>query len=146
MCNVFYVGSDSPLPTLKWDEKNPQYYLSDSEPDDGISIAKQHFTKKYVYYAGSHEGCGCGFIYGPEDDAKELEIRKKSVKGLVSTIEKALELSDTAELLVTWASRERQSPSRRLEMTPGQLLCDDFPLDEKDFVTFRKSKMSNQAL
>jgi hypothetical protein len=129
---MLYLGSDVPLQTSEWKKKSPGFFLSGSDGD--IKKAKRHFTTSYVYYAGSHEGCGCGFFYDQDDDPEDYEIRKTSVCGLVDSIQQALRTTSKAELLVTWVGSEKKAPSRRLEMKPYELLAKEFPLDENDFV------------
>jgi hypothetical protein len=68
MCYMLYLGSDVPLPTSKWRKESPGFFLSDTE--DEIQVARRHFSKHHVYYAGSHEGCGCGFFFGEFDDRR----------------------------------------------------------------------------
>jgi hypothetical protein len=65
---MLYLGSDVPLPTSKWRKESPGFFLSDTE--DEIQVARRHFSKHHVYYAGSHEGCGCGFFFGEFDDRR----------------------------------------------------------------------------
>ncbi|MGI6300651.1 MAG: hypothetical protein ACOX52_06305 [Verrucomicrobiota bacterium] len=55
-------------------------------------------------------------------------------------IEQALASSDSAELLVTWADCAKKKPKRRLDMNPQELLGDEFPLEEQDFVVFRRNR------
>ena len=66
MCYMFYLGSDVPLPTSEWQKESPAFHLSSCGEE--IKEVKRHFTKPEVYYAGSHEGCGCGFFFDKNDD------------------------------------------------------------------------------
>src|SRR4051812_45959015 len=62
MCMVVYIASDYPLPTSSWDEARPRFHVTElSERDEPV---RRQFSKPCAYYAGSHEGCGCGFQYG----------------------------------------------------------------------------------
>ena len=135
MCYELFLGSDVPLPTSEWRKEAPGFYLTDS--DRGIRKAERHFSKSHVYYAGSHEGCGCGFFFDPEVDPDGYEDDRNAVKELVAMINQALRTSASVELLVTWAGHEKRPPTRRLEMKPEDLLAEAFPLEEGDFVTFR---------
>ncbi len=141
MCYMLYLGSDVPLPTSEWRKEAPGFYLSDSGRDGDVPKASRHFSKPHVYYAGSHEGCGCGFFFGEFDDPEEYGQSKDSARDLVDMIDQALASSDSAELLVTWAACEKKKPKRELEMNPYELLKDEFPLEEQEFVVFsRKNK------
>ncbi|MDY7109512.1 MAG: hypothetical protein SYC29_12830 [Planctomycetota bacterium] len=136
MCYILFLGSDVPLPTSAWRKEAPAFFLSDTDPGSKV---KRHFSTSHVYYAGSHEGCGCGFFYDQEDDPEEYEIRKASVRDLVSAIQLALRSAPKVELLVTWTGDEKKPPKRRLNMLPHELLGTKFPLDENDFVTIMES-------
>lgn len=140
MCFMLYLASDVPLPTSEWKKEANGFFLSEAKQLGDIPTALRHFSKPHVYYAGSHEGCGCGFFFGKDDDPEEYEKRKDSVRGLVNTIKQVLSSSDSAELLVTWVACENEKPKRRLELTPQELLGKEFPLEEQDFVVFTKKK------
>jgi hypothetical protein len=143
VCYVLYIGSDVPLPVGKFDSKHPSFYLSDiddfySTGDDRIARVRCFFTKKNIYYAGSHTNCGCGFFYNSYDEPSEYKDNKNSAILLKNTISAALEHSETVELLISWANKEDTQPVKVYEMTPEQLIQEAFPLDEFHFVTFRK--------
>ncbi len=138
MCYMVYIGSDTPLPTSQWDEKSPEFFLSDCE--DSIKEVKKHFSKKYIYYAGAHTNCGCGFFYNEEyHDQDEIEQERNSVRKLIRMLELALESRPNVELIVAWAGEEDKPPKRKMKMTPGRLLDKNFPLEEGDFVIFSKA-------
>lgn len=137
MCYMLYLGSDAPLPTSEWKKDGPALFLSETDP--AAKTARRHFSTSHVYYAGSNEGCGCGFFYDRDDDPEGYEIRKSSVRGLVEAIQLALESCPKAELLVTWAGNEKKPPERRLDMQPQDLLGSQFPLEENDFATFTRT-------
>ena len=62
MCLAIYIASDIELSTSKWDKNSPSFYSESIEPNKHYGVDR-HFSKPYVYYLGSHEGCGCGFMY-----------------------------------------------------------------------------------
>jgi hypothetical protein len=137
MCYMLYLGSDIPLPVTKFDPENTVFFLSDT--DDKIAFVKKHFTRKHLYYAGSNTHCGCGFFYNSYDTSDTYKINKESVVALVETIRQALKNSEQVELLVSWAGNEGQKPKKLSIMKPEQLIADEFPLDEFDFVVFIKN-------
>ena len=136
MCYMLYLGTDVVLPTSEF-EGGCIFFLSDT--DARIEVARQHFSKSHIYYAGSHTGCGCGFFFDENDGPDEVKQAKASVQKLCETIEVALQSDSSVELLVTWAGFEDVSPERRMEMTPDMIFADTrFPFDEGDFITFTK--------
>src|SRR5512140_3754774 len=93
MCMAIYISSPSRLPLLPWDEERPAFYVEEAESNDPVRV---HFSWPNVYYAGSHEGCGCGFSYNqmPEelqDQADELQ-RREAVAALRRYVERAIAL------------------------------------------------------
>ena len=84
MCYMLYLGSEQALPLIPapdWDSigddvlaKAPRLIIR-TVPDEKAAVIG-HFTEKHAVYAGSYEGCGCGFNlcadeydwYDDEDD------------------------------------------------------------------------------
>ena len=62
MCMMIYIASDRPLPLIDWQDEFPAFHVRELREEE--MAVRTHFKKPYVYYAGSHEGCGCGFAYG----------------------------------------------------------------------------------
>ena len=82
MCMVVYVASDYALPTSAWDQARPRYYVE--EVSDRDAPVRRHFSQPCVYYAGSHEGCGCGFNSGTvEFEGFETEAELAPLVGAV---------------------------------------------------------------
>jgi hypothetical protein len=78
---VFYLGSDVSGPLMEpqdftvidrddpfWPSKVVPFPVQELAGDE--KAAAKHFDTKFVRYAGSFEGCGCGFnaSYVPERD------------------------------------------------------------------------------
>jgi hypothetical protein len=55
MCYAIYIGTDQPLATSEWREKDCLCYLKELAERD--QPARQHFSKPYVYYVSSPETC-----------------------------------------------------------------------------------------
>ncbi len=63
---MIYIAADNPLPLIEWQENVTPFCVS--ELSEGEKRVKKQFTKPFVAYAGSYEGCSCGFSYGDETD------------------------------------------------------------------------------
>ena len=89
MCYVLFLGAES-LPQLHpspdwealkgdWPSSAPRLVIEELTQND-IAV-RQHFDEEFVVYAGSFEGCGCGFNRCTidenfeEDDKDLLESR-----------------------------------------------------------------------
>jgi len=141
MCYAIYIGSDQPLPTSEWNEADRTFYVT--HLTDDTRVVSKHFSKRHVYYAGSHQGCGCGFFSDPdygddEDEKREYEDSRADVRALVEYLNKALEKQNTLEFLVTWEGQQTEPVKRKLELCPEDLLLPEFPLDEQDFAIIKR--------
>jgi hypothetical protein len=126
MCMMVYVASDYPLPTSSWDEARPCFYVEAlSERDEPV---RRQFTKPWVYYAGSHEGCGCGFQYGQypghEEDVAEVAAARDSRRRLAEYVAVALQHQPEVQLFACWDGDQAVEPEHRGRMRPSDLLRD----------------------
>ncbi len=74
MCYSLYLGSNSLCETSEWKEDETFFYLEDLRDADS-DIAKK-FSKANVYYAGSWQGCSCGYFCNPENAETEEDKKK----------------------------------------------------------------------
>ena len=81
MCIMVYLAADEPLQLLEWNEMQPGLHASLPAPNE--DRVRVQFTKGTLVYAGSYEGCGCGFQngeYGPEHyEPEELRQGRRSL-------------------------------------------------------------------
>ncbi len=157
MCFALYIGTDGPLETSEWSESRRKFYLAPLGARD--EVVKRHFSKPYVYYAGSHLQCGCGFFHNSlvfTDDPDMMRAyaeSQESAGALVEVIQRALATSDRVELFVTWEGRQGEPPERVRDLVPQQLISplvrpsDDVDSDvreahslieEQDFIVFHR--------
>jgi hypothetical protein len=124
MCMMVYIASDYPLPTSPWKPSEPGFHVSDlTERDD---LVRRQFSKPFVYYAGSHEGCCCGFQYGQydglEEDAAKLAASRESRRRLAEFLSITLQHQATVEVFACWdgdqgAPREHRGWARPSDLT-----------------------------
>ena len=132
MCLAIYIGSDKELPCSKWDAKNPAFFVEDimDSNHDGVEI---QFDKKFIYYAGSYQGCGCGFYYqdydvGYEQDPEEIEKSKADVEKLIQYLEDAL-ADNTIQLFACWEGMQKNKPDFKGTIKPRDLMNSEFLID-----------------
>ncbi len=130
MCLALYIGSDSQLPPVPWDDNNPAFYLQELSEEEKPIL--KIVAKPFVAYAGTSEGCGCAFNCGREhpeyaDEPDELKLGEPSrisLRSLLSSI-----ICEHAEVLVYTCCDGDQGmealSSRRLKLPD---------LDNKTFV------------
>lgn len=85
MCMAIYIASNDPLPIIQQREYSKDAFSSPTWPREAQrfhtatlrkeqEIVRTHFHYPHVLYAGSYEGCGCGFSYGRQLSKKMLSI------------------------------------------------------------------------
>lgn len=137
---MVYISADQPLPLIEWQEDKPAFYVCELAQDE-TRVTKQ-FTKPFVYYAGSHQGCGCGFTYGQwpiekEEDKIEDLAARESVKSLSLYLRNAVQ-QGPVELYACWDGDQEAEPEYRTVVTPEQITGETFEFKEKQFLTIRK--------
>jgi hypothetical protein len=141
MCYSVYLASEVILPTISWDDENPAFNVREISEEDRW-VAK-YFSKPNIYYIGSDTYCSCNLVYSPKwtyqkDKLKEYRDQVKCVKQLVKYISAALKKTDELELFLHWADSTYQSPVARKEMTPKDLIGEEFPLKEGELAVIRQ--------
>ena len=61
---VVFIAARTPLPMVPWSDESPGFNVTPlSEYEEKVRV---HLPLPYVYCAGSHTFCGCGFNEGRE--------------------------------------------------------------------------------
>ena len=146
MCMVLYIASDRPLPLTKqpeypkdctssptWPREAQRFHTATLQPKQ--EAVRSHFSHPHVSYAGSYEGCGCGFNYGreypeAEDDAEHLTAAHESVAELVRYVRD----SGVREIYSCWFDDETKPTVRERTVTPEMLASPDFVFGEQELL------------
>ena len=105
MCLSVFLASDRKLPTIPWNPLEPAFYVRQADELDADVGAV--FSKRHLYFAGSHEGCGDGFRFGvepvenPADEERERRGRR-SVEELAAYLEQAARRGPV-EIFARWS-------------------------------------------
>lgn len=130
---VLYAAADAPLPEIP--ERTPPAPLSSRLIRDAEEAVRQHFTKPYVYFLGSHTGCSCGFQYGEyvEEDSEGRE----SVRRLGGYLAAAVEQLGQVEVYACWDGEEAEPVEEREVVTPAAFTgeAEEFDLAQRWFAT-----------
>lgn len=111
MCYAVYMGVDIELTASKFDEKSPGFYIEFIEGKNKENDVRKQFTKRFIYYLGSHEGCGCGFSYDEDSDEKErIEASKKDVLQFNKLLQDVLQKSAECEIFLCWEGNQGKAP------------------------------------
>jgi hypothetical protein len=133
MCMMVYVASDYPLPTVAWDETRPRFHVTELSGRD--EPVRRQFSKPWVYYVGSHEGCGCGFQYGEfEEDDAAWAAAQDSRRRLAEFLAVALQHQVAVELFACWDGDQAAEPEHRGRVRPVNLMHDRTSFREKELL------------
>lgn len=134
MCMMIYLASDVPLRTVEWLEGDPRFHTSPLASDEGR--VRRQFTKSNLTYAGSYEGCGCGFQLGkypPEFlEPDEAVQRRRSLHEFAAYLREELPRVGAIELYACWDGDQELPPVHRRTLTPSSLEADTFFFLEKE--------------
>lgn len=147
MCLAVYISTDQHIQTIPWNNDVPSLFITDTNNRDHYKVENQ-FTLAQVYYIGSHEGCGCGFIFNENDpeyleEKADLQLRIDSVSKLVSLIESVLSKSASVEIFACYEGSQSEKPNRIGEIEPEALLKHSIFVDAWDkpqFAIIRKKE------
>lgn len=131
MCLAVYVAADAPLPESRWNEHAPSFYLESIPESAGV---RRQFRHAHVYYAGSHEGCGCGFFKRGRD-GEELEQRQQNYRALASVLAPRVGAGADIQLFTCWEGDLMARPETTEVITLPQLLDPGFELRPLSLIT-----------
>jgi hypothetical protein len=129
---MLYLAADQALDLLPWRADAPGFHVTEL-PAWGKD-ARDQFATPYVYYAGAHEGCGCGFQLGEcelfdPDDPEEVQMKaaqRQSLLSLAAYVEDQLRRVDSLELLACWSGGEDSTPQHGRTLTPESFRSESF--------------------
>jgi len=133
MCMAVYIAADEPLALVPWNEDQPALYVASLEPSD-LPVLQQ-FTKTHVAYAGSHEGCGCGFQCGKSPELREPDeaiTRRRSLDQFAMYLADEIARVGAIELYACWEGDQAAPVEHRRAIAPQDLRSDDFFFLEKE--------------
>ena len=133
MCLAVYLASNLELQPSSWSERQPGYYLERVKPG---KVVCRLFSLPYVYYVGSHEGCGCGFLKDGEV-GEELELHQANYWALVKCIKEAQSRGANIELYACWEGDQSLEPVAVEAFTPSTLGEPEFQFSERHFINVK---------
>ncbi len=137
-----YVGSKGSLDLIAWNETAPAFHVTELSERD--SVVRNQFTEPYVYYVGSHEGCGCGFQYGQYPEFEQGEDRSQeraSLDGLATYLSHQLSRVGTIQLYACWDGDQTAIPEHHRNLTPGSFRSEEeFYFLEKELSTVAEAE------
>ena len=133
---MVYLAADNPLPLIEWQENITPFCVT--ELSENEQIVKKQFTKPFIVYAGSFEGCSCGFSYDDEpcedeDDTRRDTLARESVKQLSEYLSNVVK-KGSVEIFACWDGDQSVEPEVRIVVTPSYFSGNEFAFGEKQFI------------
>jgi len=122
-----YIAADEPLALVPWNEAQPAFDVASVDSSERLVLAR--FTKAHVVFAGSHEGCACGFQCGeyPEfREADEAVARRTSLDQFASYLAREAARVGPIELYACWEGDQAAPAEHRRALTPEDLRSENF--------------------
>lgn len=137
MCMMIYLAADVPLRTIEWRKGDLSFNTSTLAAEE--ERVRRQFTKPNLIYAGSYEGCGCGFQLGeyPRESLEPDEVvqRRRSLHEFAAYLREELPRTGTIELYACWDGDQEEPPVHRRTLTPSSLEADTFFFLQKELST-----------
>jgi len=147
MCFVLYMASDQLRRAIPWDEQNPRFHVKANDAD--AQKTRSHFSKRYIHYLGSDNGCGCGFKRGPDWVMDQTELDEMELKKIASCEDNQRRLHDylveclqdeeTIELFGCWSGDEGLPTEKTRIVDVSTLISTDFWFEEREHITITKA-------
>ncbi len=139
MCMAVYIAANAPLPLVSWDEDRRGFHIEQLSREDDEKVRSQ-FSKPYVYYAGAHTGCACGFDYGRNSKYQDdVEESRQSVASLSEYLARETALHGDIELYACWEGDQAEEPVMRKVVTPEEIGGESFWFEERQFLVINPS-------
>lgn len=138
MCQRLYIASRTRLNTVRRSNASPVLTVQET-PDDARARERFHPDRKYLYIAGGHVECGCGFpavlAEGNKRDAPDDPKDLQSMTALADHLREACRRHSTVELYLCWATEETEPPLTRRIVTLQDLRDSRFRLRHRELLT-----------
>jgi hypothetical protein len=130
MCLAVYVASSKPLPTSAWQKDARAFYLEAVAAHESV---RKQFAAANVYYAGSHKGCGCGFIKDGEV-GEDLAACQRNYDALSLVVARAMADGAAVEIFSCWEGDQTKPPEFVESLAPQALAEPGFELKERQLL------------
>ena len=109
----------------------PTYQLSEGE-----AVVKKQFSLPFVYYVGSHEGCGCGFQAGqyPQFVDEEKTLKEESLSRFSTYLKKNRSKGERVEIYSCWDGAQGGERKNSRRLTASQIAEKDFWFHEQGLI------------
>jgi hypothetical protein len=153
MCLALYIGSEQVLPLIPYPDYPQSVFSLPEWPNmaqrfhtaalnEKQEIVQKHFSMPNIVFAGSYEGCSCGFNYGreyPDDENDEIHLcaARESITELITYIRN----NRVKEIYACWFDDEGLSQQTQRTVAIEELSSPAFVFKKKELliVSFKES-------
>jgi hypothetical protein len=144
MCIAVYLGALEPLPLVPWDERHRGFHVDAiDETQEQDRVVRERLGTPYVYYAGSSDGCGCGFQFQQDPEwAKErgeYELELATLRAFRDYLDSALQQLHEVRFFAFWEGESWKEPMEHRRLVPDDLTREDFLFVEGEVSEFVRS-------
>jgi hypothetical protein len=129
MCLSVHIASAVPLPVGVWNPDTRAFCLELAPVDAPV---RDRFSLPFVYVAGTHLGCGCGFTRYEGDDGPHTT--QANYSALAGVIRDALAQSSIVELFTCWEGNHGHEPEILESVGVSELLLPEFEFKERQLL------------
>lgn len=141
MCMAIYISTDRPLPIIPYDEMNRKLHTEDITEKEQVLI--NIFSKQYIKYVGSDEGCGCGFRHALIHNDNWLEVLDEDDTSfdnnnqiaLVDLISNNIPEGKIVEIFACWEGGQNEPVLYNQTIKLSDILNEGFFFKERGFYT-----------
>lgn len=133
MCDSIFIAATNPLPLIAWDENSPAFHVMEITNEE--NWVRKYLTAQNVYYAGSYQGCGCGYNYfdAPDVDEEEKLAAQESVRQFRFYLER-ISQNNTIQIFIDSMNGSFDNIQIK-DITPAYFAGDNFELEETQLLT-----------
>jgi hypothetical protein len=131
MCLAVYIASSIELQPSSWSEAAPSFYL---EPVQATDPVCKKFSLAHVYYAGSHEGCGCGFFKEGREEDEDFNLRLDNYARLGRCVRETLANGGRCQIFACWEGEQSLPQESTAVLSLTQVEAIEFELTQQQLV------------
>jgi hypothetical protein len=136
---MVYLAADLPLRERAWNDAAPAFHTSPLAVDE--QRVRRQFSKPHVIYAGSHEGCSCGFQLGEYaleyTEPEVIPRRRQSLQEFAAYLRDETARVGAIEVFACWDGDQDAPPEHRRALTPSSVEADRFFFLQKELSVIR---------
>jgi hypothetical protein len=138
LCQRLYIASRTKLRAVQRSKTAPFLSVRDAA-DNARARARFHPGREFLYLAGAHVECGCGFpavpAAGDKPDATVDAADLKSMGALADHLRDACRRHSTVQLYLCWVHEEPEAPLTQRTVTLDDLRDPGFRLRHREILT-----------